>query len=626
MFCTKCGAQMADGQRFCSNCGAPVEVFTAEAAKPESEVKQEPTPSFTDAGVQPPEPPVPPTEPKNRKPEKPKGKAKGWIIGILAVILTAAAALAVFRWHAVTAFAENFFARTFSAPEEYYQRLENSNIQRGLDAVNAGEGVFAAYREASETRAKNKPVFAEEKLQFNFDESALSDEILDLIEDEVGMDVSWFHNFGMYLSVGMEDDLIGGSLTAFLNDKDIIDADYTVDIAAGDAYFSVPKLSDQTMKINPQEMGAYDMPSTSQRAAAQELAETLMDRKLMTTLIDRYSEIVIGDLTKVEKGTQELTAGGLSGRYTALEVKIDGKVMLRIAKDVLKKAQNDAEVETLVRAYLKGMGLDEAAVDQYMDQLLDEMASELAELEETDPKEINQSILMTVYVDGQGRIIGRDIKVREDKDVITEVSYAVVLKGLNYGVHMEVYVNRGWDGYRDDKTLVLDGSGKVSLNKEITGSFDLHYKTWYGSKDDETKNDMKLLKIDLEAAVTKTGFTYEISATPNKEMLNRLVEKIGEMPEGVEDLLRSLSGICSGEIKNGSSSETLTLKTGKKELASLSMDIYRVEDFDLRVPADAVDPDTWADGMDYSKLQGILKDLMDAGLPASVLGDIGDYL
>ena len=24
MFCTKCGAQIEDGQRFCSNCGAPV--------------------------------------------------------------------------------------------------------------------------------------------------------------------------------------------------------------------------------------------------------------------------------------------------------------------------------------------------------------------------------------------------------------------------------------------------------------------------------------------------------------------------------------------------------------------------------------------------------------------------
>ena len=343
-------------------------------------------------------------------------------------------------------------------------------------------------------------------------------------------------------------------------------------------------------------------------------------------LIDRYSEIVIGDLTKVEKGTQELSAGDLSGRYTALEVKIDGKVMLKIAKDVLKKAQNDAEVKTVIFAVLKSQGMSEAEIEQQYDSILNEMESKRAELEEMDPKEITRNVLMTVYVDGQGRIVGRDIKLREDKEVLYEVRYAAVLKGLNYGVHAEVFADQSWEGYRNEKTVVFDGGGKLSLNKEITGSFDMHYKTYYGSEDDETKNDMRLFKISLEAAAANNGFTYEISATPHKDMLNRLVEKIGTMPDGVEDLLRSLSGVCSGEVKKDSSSVTMTLNAGKKELAGMSMDAYRVEQFDISRPADAVDPETWASGLDFSKLQGILQDLMDAGLPASVLGDIGNYI
>ena len=40
----------------------------------------------------------------------------------------------------------------------------------------------------------------------------------------------------------------------------------------------------------------------------------------------------------------------------------------------------------------------------------------------------------------------------------------------------------------------------------------------------------------------------------------------------------------------------------------------------------AVDVNAWVYTMDYSKLQGILKKLTDAGMPASLLGNVGDYL
>lgn len=611
MFCTKCGAQMAEGQRFCANCGAPAEFYTP------AEAKAEPAPSFAEPNV----PPVPPTEPK--KPKK-KGKAKGWILGILAVVLVAAAALAVLRWNAVTAFAANLSAKTFSTPEEYYQRVEKNNIRRGLDAAEEGKGVFAFYQEAAQTRAKNEGLFMEEKVQFSFNDSALSDEILDLIEDELGMDVSWLKNLGFYLSAGAEDERLGGSLTVFLNDKDIIDADYLMDGASGDLFFTVPRLSGQAIRINQEEMAYASGIDPEAQAAARELMETLTDEELIRTLIDRYSEIVIGDLTKVEKGTQELSAGGLKGTYTALEVKIDGKVMLKIGKDVLKKAQNDAEVEKLIRAVLKAQGLGEAEIGQQLDSILDKMESTRARLEEMDPKEISESILMTVFVDGQGRVIGRDVKYREDKDLVSEFSYALVLKGLNYGVHAEFFMDQGWVDYRNEKTVVFDGGGKLSLNKEITGSFDMHYKTHYGPKDDETKNDMRLGKITLEAAAEDKGFTFELSATPHKDMLNRLVEKIGTMPDGVEDLLRSLSGTCRGEMKNSGSSVTMTLKSNKKDLLSVGADSYRVEEFDLSRPANAVEPYEWASGLDFGKLQGILQDLMDAGVPASLLGELSD--
>ena len=68
----------------------------------------------------------------------------------------------------------------------------------------------------------------------------------------------------------------------------------------------------------------------------------------------------------------------------------------------------------------------------------------------------------------------------------------------------------------------------------------------------------------------------------------------------------------------------MTLKTGKKELAGMSAEVYRVEEFAVSRPTDTVEPYSWAAGLDFGKLQGILQDLMDAGLPASVLGSVSD--
>ncbi len=628
MFCTKCGAKMAEGQRFCSNCGAPAEQLPPAEPKtepviapPEEQNFRAPEPSFN-----PPESASPPP----KAPEKPKkkGKAKGWILGILAVLVLAAAVLAVFRWNAVSAAAANLYAKTFSEPEEYYQRVEKNNVEKYLDAAESGSGPLAFYQESAANRAEKKNAFMEEKVQFSFGQEALSDEILDLLEREIGMDISWFKNLGLYISFGMEEETMGGSVTAFLNDTDIIDADYALDNANQLLYLTVPKLSGQYMKIDLQEaMEQAGSGSGMSRAAAEELTKLLADGDLIRTLVERYSEIVINDLTKVDKGTQKITAGDLSETFTVLEVKIDGKVMLKIAKDVLKKAQNDAEIEKLLLAVFKSSGMDDATAAQYFDQFLEELAQAQEKAENTDPDDIDENILMTVYVDGQGRVRGRDIKYREDKDLVSEFSYALVLKGLNYGVRAEFFMDESRGSYLDEKTVVLDGGGKISLSKEITGSFDMRYKTHYGPEGDEVKNDMKLCKITLEAASEDKGFRFDVGVTPHKDMLNRLVEKIGAMPDSVEDLIRSLSGTCSGEVQNsGSSSLKMVLKSNKKDLAAISADAYLVEDFDIRVPTETVAPEEWVYGIDYSKLQELLGKLKEAGVPASILGDIGYYL
>ena len=157
--------------------------------------------------------------------------------------------------------------------------------------------------------------------------------------------MSWFKNIGFYVSVGREDQVTGGSLFAFLNDKDIIDADFAMDLAGEAVYFSVPKLADKAAKVDLADFSAVvgDRFTTSQ-----EFQALFTDGETLPILLDRYSEIVLRNLTNVEKSTQELSVGALSGKYTALTVTVDAETFYRIEKEVLNKVKNDAEIQKLL--------------------------------------------------------------------------------------------------------------------------------------------------------------------------------------------------------------------------------------------------------------------------------------
>lgn len=94
MFCTKCGKEIKEGQKFCTGCGAPV-----QAVKP----PQAPTAPALEQPAQQPTAPVAVEQKPAKQPKPPKQKGKGGrvaaiVVGVIALVLIAAL---LFFWFVV---------------------------------------------------------------------------------------------------------------------------------------------------------------------------------------------------------------------------------------------------------------------------------------------------------------------------------------------------------------------------------------------------------------------------------------------------------------------------------------------------------------------------------------------
>ena len=578
MFCTQCGAPLDEGQRFCSNCGAPnpAAAAPAPAERPVSEPvipSAEPPVSPAPDAI-PPEPPVapPPYTPeppvKARPVKKRKGKAGAIVAIVLVVLLLGAGAFAALRWNTVSAFCTNFAAKTFSSPEEYYQKVESLNAP------------------------------------------AFGTTLLDLFEDEAGFDPSWLKNVGAYLSVAPgENGAKGGIVTLFLNDKDIIGLNVYVDPAKGVVYGQIPRLSEQYIRIDMEEY-------VEQFAAVAEAEQLQIDPETFSILLDRYSELVLAHLKDVEKGSGEYSAGGVTGKFTTLTVRADGETLRAICVDVLKKLQNDREVEDLICAALKSGGLDEETVRDEFYDVLDSLAQAQKSLEEKKAEELTQDMVMTLYLDSVGRIAAREIEIHDKGELVFEGEYAFLVSGKDFGARV-----RFSDMEEKLETVLIEGGGTIDGLTAVKGSFDA-----FMTKEDGT-DLMKLETVDFSLRTDGDTTHAEADILPSAELMDLLMEDAAGMPDEVDRLIRGLSLNVTADSGSNRLAFRIAARTGSDELLALGFDMYEVAPFTVGEPADSIDVDEFSENLDYMKLMDFAKDLMadliDAGVPASLLGGLG---
>lgn len=528
MFCDKCGTQLQDFVKFCPKCGAPVPV--SEDVAP-AEMNQAASQSAATQGKQ----------PKKMMPFLIAGAA---IAVVLIVVVANAANIG------------NFFRRTFSSPEKYYQYVEGKEAEELASIVGDWYKLYFLDRKDDMNSASNAAVEVE------LDEAG--QELLELA-GLGGVDLSWLKSASLSGELAINGERFNLNLTSALNKTSVLSFFMTVDLGEGEAYLQIPELTDKYIGMDLEDtMGyTYDELSDSWKdlmESYEDFFDSLTGQAELEKLFDKYLKIALGCVEDVNKETRTLEVEGVEQKCTALEVTIDSRTLADMLGAILEEAEDDQALKKLI------VDLTEV-VDEDDDDIYDDFMDELEYLQNSlNSSQGGEKMVMTVYVGSKGNVVGREIEIDGDT-----FSMLMPQKGKSFGYELSLTEGR--------QSISLTGSGKRSGDK-IDGDFRLRYT---GATILEITTD------DLDLATLKKG---QLNGSMEVSIGSGIGTVVGTVPGAsmIQDMRFSLTAKSSdksseykfGLIYDDDSLGYITVSGGSKRSSGINIpnekDVYFMED------------------------------------------------
>lgn len=667
MFCSQCGNELLDTDKFCTKCGTPVPGMVQPAAAPETsggeaawqevideavpvevakgavlaqaEGAQESAPAVsaeevkttdTAAGAVPASAPtqmgqetVPaqamgtnvsapvPQEPMNTPaaaaggsvsylpigaqiPEEPKKKekdkkGKGTLIAVLSVVVVLLLIIIV-----TSAKITNFFRRTFSSPENYYRYVEGKSAEE-MSAV-IGD-IYTLY-------LNNLNAY------YNQNTSAtVSIELGWQGQDLLGMvtDADWLDKLEFGVDTSVKDGVIGADFVMSLNEDDIVSFVMLMDVMKENLYLQFPEFTETYLGIEMKDyMNVETRESLEDLKWQMEIAEKIQDvmpkQAEVEKILNRYFELILGCIDDVDKSSTRLEAGDVEVRCTALEVVIDSSTLREIADTLLEELQDDSELEEIIIEIAEAGGLDGEDVYREFLNTAEEFLDELRGLLGSRDK-----IVMTVYVDGKGDIIGRTVKTSG-----MTIDMLMPQKGKNFGYELSVSVS----GVK----LALTGEGRRSGSK-IDGEFKLRLM------------GMSLLNIDVDDLDLEKLKRNQSNGKVEISLTSAVVNLLG-VSNAVGEAIGDMRLVFDAQTKDKSSKSSIQWLYGDEKVVSITVSTEWTNGKTEKIPSDrdtifmddTGDLAKWIQGIDWDK---VISNMEKTDLPSEVIGgleDIRDFI
>lgn len=623
MFCENCGTQLNDDDLFCTKCGKRVVVEESVEKKEEKPVEQ-PAEEKEERPVE------QPAEEKEEKPveqpaettadsvkesveekasEKTEAEPKVFLNGLVdkllqkKVILIPAAAilvvvlLLVFHFSSVA----NFALKTVLSPEKYYSHVEKAEIKELSSMVaNLYDNVFLSNANVFDTSV-DAGVYLE-----------LGEDAKELISDYIDVDdTDWLDSIGLELKAASKDDVISGKAAALLGKNQIISGSAVFNAVDGTVFMQIPELTEKYLGVELEDFHfgfySYDPDDYVEiKDQYQTMYKAFPDKKVIEKLTERYLTVVVDNIDSVKKKKDTLEVNKIEQNCTVLRVRLNQTDLLNIMEAVCEEAMEDKELLEVVSSIVSVASDGAWDADDVEEEFLDEIEDMLEDIENSRKySNSGQEVIMNVWVNGKGEIVGRDISFGSDYDK-TEVKYYMPQKGKNFA--LELFVQSYYDNFE------LTGSGKKSSSK-LDGEFKVEV------------SDVKLAEIEVEdynIDEAKKGYLQgKFNVKPSKNVWNEL---------GLGSASMLLSGYSLGiEADMGAKKSKLaliveddgevfakitasaTVGSGKKETVAANKAIMIEEQSDIM---------DWVDEIDFS---GFIKKINKTKLPVELIETIEDY-
>lgn len=568
MFCEKCGNELKDNEKFCTQCGASVQ-------ETDSEVKQEAAPEATSAEeevqAQASEEAQETVEKKveeavageevaeaagDAKEDATAEEVAGGVKKFfgdkkkLSFIIGGVAVLVLILIVASGASLNNFVHKVFTAPEKYYRHVEKDtvkDISKSLAEMYATDG-FRAVLGVDYANIHDNSMGIDVNVE-------LGEEGQELIElaGLAGVDLSWLESVKLGMDASIKGDIVSLGVTSNLNKDDILSGNLILDMEDVSMYVQVPELSKKYIGLELEEMLSdyeYEEIVAFREAQAinKKMIASLPAQAKVEKLLNKYINIALGCVEDVEKGSKTLKVEGIQQKCTQLDVTIDGKTMADMVKAVATELVNDKEVKKIIAKVVEAredldMDADEA-YESFVERI--EYMAENAERYADRDFEIS----MKVYVDGKGNVVGRKIEVEEYYSFV-EIAMLMPEKGGKFGYEFSVEENGG--------KIQVTGSGKRS-GDTISGDFEAGYN---GASVVEIKVK-KLNTKDLVSGKVNGGFEV-VPSSKIIELLN------GYGSYTVASILSDLSVKVDTEMKNKSAEVIFDISYDDKKVGKINV-------------------------------------------------------